>query len=278
MKINDLTEGPYGLNNAKREKYAKKVSQALPDIEKALEQYAAEVAPALEQFKKGYGIYRGVPNARGILLVDPTKVERKAANTYNFMNIMQSSLPSWKGWPPRNKSLICSSSIRTAGMYSEFGGRYVVLPFGNPNIGIVPDEDWFRTFTTFGGPQWINRELADFYDAMMKVRHEPNPKGLPEGRPQFYKAIQEMDAWCKEYPMLLKEMRIDKFIAALLKYPSWMEGLNDLLDPKHQEFHLIPMNKYNVTGNFEIWFSAPALMVDADYLMKKFKIDKSKIK
>lgn len=280
MKINDLTEAKYGLSTTQRTAYARKITTKLADIDAALEQYGPQIEVALKAFKEGRRIFRGVPSGAQAMIVDPTKVERKAANTFNFMNIMQGSLPSWKGWPQRNRSLICTTSYKTAAAYG-FDGRFTVLPFGDPVIGIVPSDDWFRSFTQYGGPQWVNNELSNFYAGMYDVEHKARVP-LPETKPQFYAAIKQLQAWSQANPDKVKKILQlnpgSKFIKALLAEPSFVEGLNNLLDPATNGFKMMPMSTFKAGKDVEVWFSGPALLVHADVMLNKFKVDKRAVK
>ena len=281
MKINELNETKFGLSNKQRQAYAKKVSTKLDDdVDAALEKYGPQIAVALKAFKEGRRIFRGVPSEARALLVDPTKVERKAANTFNYMNIMQATLPSWKAYPRRNRSLICTTSYSTAAAYG-FDGRFAVLPFGDPMVGIVPGDDWFRAFAKYGGPQYVNSNLANFYASMHEIQ-SGFKKPLPETKPQFYEAIKEMDNWRKfhkdEAEEIMREHPADNFIKDLMKYPNWIDGLNELLDPAKNGFKMVPLSKFKPERDIEVWISAPALFIHGDDLMQRFKVDKKSVK
>jgi hypothetical protein len=114
MKIVDLFEE---LPMSKRREYGKKVTKSFDDAA-AFSKYKPKIQPAIEAYARNSVIWRGVPSNRKILVVDPTKVERKAANTTNYMNLLQSNLPSWQDYPRRNRSLVCSADSSYASLYS----------------------------------------------------------------------------------------------------------------------------------------------------------------
>jgi hypothetical protein len=76
---------------------------------------------------------------------------------YNlYTRLFSDILPSWKGYPPRNRSFICSTSTSYAAQFasSESGGPptmanvYAVLPKNGAVIGVCPDVDLWWSFKT----------------------------------------------------------------------------------------------------------------------------------
>ena len=65
-----------------------------------------------------------------------TPGERVSQNTNNiYTTLFSDILPSWKDYPPRNKSFICTSDYSTALAFGQ-PYSYVVLPKNGTNIGI----------------------------------------------------------------------------------------------------------------------------------------------
>jgi len=92
-------------------------------------------------------IYRGIRSSNDdFLYIDPRKgLPRLSANTYNYVTLMMDNLPSWKKYPKRSRSIICSSNVESAKSYG-MGTTYVVIPFDRVTIGVCPDKDIWLSF------------------------------------------------------------------------------------------------------------------------------------
>jgi len=88
-------------------------------------------------------LWRGMRNhSDAIVMIDPSTGERKSANTSNYYTQIMSNSPYMEGWPKRNRSLICSSSINGAGGY---GNLYALFPFDGAKIAVCPSWDLWET-------------------------------------------------------------------------------------------------------------------------------------
>lgn len=67
-----------------------------------------------------------------------------------YTRLLSGILPSWKEFPPRNKSFVCSTSSGYAMNYTgknpKFDNVYVVLPKNGATIGICPRADIWDSF------------------------------------------------------------------------------------------------------------------------------------
>jgi hypothetical protein len=275
MKILDLTEA---VTDPERKEYAKKVSKPAPEreLEAFFKKHKPKLKTAINAYLNGKIIYRGVPNKSSMLLVDPTKVERKAANTFNYMNLLQSNLPSWSAYPPRNRSLICTTNYKHARHYGDY---FVVLPFGDPVIGICPSGDWFDTMHEFGGPDSINDDFNDFYDNLKYLLESKDkkiklPPHLPDTKKEFFQTLTLLDNLKLKYKKHFKQTAEDGgyFTEALLKYPTLVDGFNKLLNPKKHEFTIESLSNFSAPATTEVWFSAPALFIRPVYLNQYLNI------
>lgn len=182
------------LNPDERNRYGQDVSQDLKFVDEALHKYYSKVVIAINKYIEGNIIWRGVTNSSLALLVDPTKVERRSANTKNYLNLLISTLPSWQNYPPRNRSLICSGSKGMAGTYSSSSsnpGAYVVLPFGDPLIGQCPQGDLWASFEAFTPPE-LNDELSRLWMTLTET-------GLPQDKEGFFAALNSLPSLIKAY-------------------------------------------------------------------------------
>lgn len=121
----------------------------------------------IENYKNSSNvIYRGINNNNIHLYINPLKHTRVSANTRNYYTIMfDEILPSWKDWPKRSKSIICSTNFHSA---SSYGNVYKIYPFNNSKIGFCPQMDiWLSFMDTFGEDlsyvEKIFRELSMYF-------------------------------------------------------------------------------------------------------------------
>lgn len=91
-------------------------------------------------------LYRGVDGNDPYNIVDPTKTERKSAYTSNHTTLLIDNLPSWKNYPKRSRSIICTLDGGVAGGY---GQKFRVIPSDNCKFGVCPRSDIWYSFVDF---------------------------------------------------------------------------------------------------------------------------------
>jgi hypothetical protein len=115
----------------------------------------------------------------GLAIVDPTQTVRMSENTSNFYTMLMSNLPSWKDWPRRNRSFICSTEeSKAAGHAIDYGKpsatfnsqsenqTYVIIPCNGSKIGEVGEADIWGTRVNFLGKTWDLPEVNHLFDRL----------------------------------------------------------------------------------------------------------------
>lgn len=88
-------------------------------------------------------IYRGTrKDSLDLFVSDGSTMQRRAANTTNITNTLTSVLPSWKNWPSRPTSFICSLDRSYA---SDYGKTYIVVPLENQPIAVSSRMDFWQS-------------------------------------------------------------------------------------------------------------------------------------
>lgn len=120
-----------------------------------------DYSSAYKKFLENKIMFRGVNDStryfigRYGLLKPGLRVSQYAR--YNlYTRLFSDILPSWRGYPPRNRSFICSTSTSYAAQFtSSESGRpptmanvYAVLPKNGAVIGVCPDVDLWWSFET----------------------------------------------------------------------------------------------------------------------------------
>ena len=216
--------------------------------------------------------YRGLSgNRASVLYGDSSKGRlRKSANTTNYYTMLfDHILPSWKDYPDRSRSWICTSSHYYA---SGYGSTYYVFPIGNPNLGVCPRRDIWGSFTPrFGSLPGFNVMLVKI-SKILKV-----PRGATVERiNNLFDKINELsdeyidDVLCKKfndsnYGNIGNSSRFMKgFIEYRKRGGSFIDYVDKEMSPSENNFHLISLDEY--ASNYglddnEIWFSGPSYFV-----------------
>lgn len=108
-----------------------------------------DYSEAYEAYKKGYIIYRGMKDCEKNISISTPKL-RMSQNTDNiYTKLFSDILPSWKNYPKRNRSFICSTSkYKASGYAGNNSGLYIVFPKNGSNVGICSSSDLWFSFET----------------------------------------------------------------------------------------------------------------------------------
>jgi len=113
---------------------------SLDDTKKLLQ---TKCKKAVEEYKKGNIIYRGINNYNNYLYIQPSKSTRVSLNTENYYTLINDNSPSWEKYPKRSKSVICTTDLYRA---DNYGDIYIVFPFDNAKIGVCSNVDYWWSF------------------------------------------------------------------------------------------------------------------------------------
>lgn len=274
MKINEIVEN-YTVLSKTSPSFRNSKAYSI------LDEYYPKVQTAIERYKTGARIYRGVQNYENANIVFTHRTEeRKAANTSNYVNLLVSNLPNWKDYPPRNRSTICSGNKNYADEYGR-GNAFVVLPFEGAIIGICPGPDFFDSFDT--SDSQVFYAVPAINDFLEQIYFRLTRKELPETKDEFFAALKEidnlldrnqvqeiLDSVNKDFPSIsarvFSKMPRDVFLGLFKKDKNWFyKDLIKLLDPVTNKFKAVNIANFPSTQN-EVWTDAPCLMVNQQLL------------
>jgi hypothetical protein len=107
---------------------------------------------ARKNLKNDICLYRGMGYEDGrYLFGDSRTFKRQSANTQNYLTTFLSTLDSWKSFPSRQHSFICSTGNNVS---SGYGVKYAVFPADDAKIGYCEARDFWLAFKrgiTFAG-------------------------------------------------------------------------------------------------------------------------------
>jgi len=259
------------------------VDISLDDIE-LINFLNTDYSEAFDRAKKGYFIFRGD-------IIDDNIVNRKPGirislnNSYNYYNrLLSNILNSWKHYPKRNQSFICTSSYEYASHWSDVVN--LVLPINGTKLGICPRWDMWRSFTEHSDIERmlyfnidiskffsiINDTLADVHDYIFKY----------EDNKEVYRYIVKTESNIKKLTEnkvndLIEYFHADMYNANIFEYiirsvyndtETIISCLDDILNPEKNEFRIEFIESYSIPINKqrELWFSNEAIFIRLDYL------------
>jgi len=241
---------------------------------KDIEQTISEYNPmALNKIKNNIIIFRGmkVDNIPSFE-TQPLQNRKSPFSSNNFYNLLMSNLPAWQDYPKRNNSFICSTDKRKA---SEYGNDlFVVIPKGNPTIGICENEDLWLSFNYMCDEYGIkdaddfNKNLKYVFDIMKNLNITDK---MPQSNyPELINILKNLSP--EDYEKLEDELPYRK-LKMFLKNDTILDSIVDMLDPVKNHFKKMTYDNYNLStiiSNREIWFSAPALFISYKYYRQQF--------
>jgi hypothetical protein len=229
----------------------------------------SEYKLAYEKYKLGNAIYRGTTNEYSYV-IDPKSATRVSKNTRNFYTVLIDVLPSWKDWPKRSQSIVCSSSYKTARTYSSHV-PHVVFPENGAKIGVCSKSDFWNSFpyvhsrlspTNYFNMSEFTRQFHQFFEIAninVDVYNKTNVNTFFEisnSTLPSYDIIRQLvtENW-RHLRDLLDDLKLHF-------KGDWLSYFNELLDPEKNNLKLITLESYNNTFyNREIWTDAKSLMV-----------------
>lgn len=258
---------------------------------------------AYDAYKNGHVVYRGDVELerkdKPCFYVKPgNRISSYTSNIYT--KLMSDILDSWKDYPKRNHSLICTTNPNKSYHYTTngYGGTiFVVFPKNNTPIGVASERDIWDSFPAVSA-LWL-RTMADFNDAIYTAmddafdfqRFLKNKYSnltvcrdfTTESKEDILKYFSEVDTFVRELNIdnpaeLKKELeRNDVNIIQHFKlwyYSSILSGkdtydiLNELLDPTRNKFKLIDsvLDLSSNDKDNEIWFSNSCLMIKSNFI------------
>ncbi len=238
-------------------------------------------------------IYRGVNssfvNSHPITLLNYS-TERVSANTSNLYNLLVSNyLPSWKTFPKRNKSFICSTSVDRALAYSEDDKVCIVVPHDSTPIGICNTFDFWYSFGNvqkeleINDMSVFNRSLQTFMTnvgRILDIEIKPvNSKTLENSNSSEQNLLKIIDALKSLTPKELNDKKLSNTEINLINFDIFYKYitndkvinqnkkidllliLDKILDPQSNKFSIDNYKGAIQHENVEVWMEGPSILI-----------------
>jgi len=216
--------------------------------------------------------------------ISPSKTYRMSRNTINVVNSFLDILPSWKNWPKRSNSIICSNSRVTAGWY---GVAFQVFPFNNAKIGICSQSDFWESFPVI--TERFSKHNVDSFNYVLSAAYntfgiDVDPDNFkPEDAKKLIDYLNKETLKYRNIDFLYKtdtskgnatqrhdSKTLKEDMIIFYKGGDWTDYFDELLSPEKNNFKLVSISEYTAieTPRKEVWTDADSLMIHTSYLEK----------
>ena len=210
-------------------------------------------------FNNYYGFYN---------VLDPKEIERVSPNTKNNLyNLFFSNSERWSEYPKRNKSLICGDSVAVDRRGCNPHNKMIVIPLEHIKIGVCSDDDiWSSFYESIKNTSYISGFFHslkyDYYRTTGFVDDidDKNWDNLVNDLNKFDKN-RKIDVILSIKDMIKDDVLSDKWSK---KEISTMELLDEIFDPKKNDFSLIDYDGTNLPSSREVWTDSKCLLVRND--------------
>ena len=253
-------------------------------------------------------IFRGMKDIGQVKVADGNKINRRSAYAQNnlYTILMSEILPSWKEYPKRTNSFICSSRVLYARFYGET--QYHIIPLENQKIVACSSDDIWQSFPNIGReiPPLSNHShllnsfngfvpsLANGLSSVTNNVVKDNPistrsnivvmlnsmirnirKLVNSNREDLDDAIVEISKnWYGD--KTLDDWLENDFFPAFKENPklTMVDYLDDIMNPVNNYFQLLTPNQYYNESlsqdnlGVEVWLSGLVLCVRIDVYAK----------
>lgn len=224
-------------------------------------------------------IYRGMDTDDNDMFhyIEPSLYSRRSAYTtsqLNYYTMLIDNLPSWKEYPKRTNSIICSTNINKA---SKYGAVFNIIPKEGAKIAVCPTSDiWysFEFIKKFRADYQLDT-FNDFLHTIVKRYMEIHNKSI---NIYNYKKLVTVLNYASDNK---DKFEFQDFRDNYLMDSCIEHGYNNLLDyfneyafnPDINGFKLLEYNsKFKVNVGVEVWTESDSIMIPSMFF-KQFKQD-----
>lgn len=261
------------MENEKITKLNKILSEDNEEV--TIEWIKENCSEAIERYKKGYGIYKGMKRRYpDYFLRTENETPRSAKNApMNLHNYLVNNDPRFGGFPKREH--ICSSYRGTA---ADYGTVYVVLPQNGSIIGILPEPDIYDSFRKISNDGnyivTLYRYMEEFRDIIRTIAKHSKTYSfdttdeLKKSTNELYKLYKGFDEeQLAKYKFDTPTSRISSHLIPVVKQAfeqNKPELILELFDPIDWEY--VSMSEYSDDHYHEVWTDGSVVMIEHDQI------------
>ncbi len=215
-------------------------------------------------------IWRGMPSSVNIGTIDTRKFTRTAANTSNIGNLWFSNHPSWKDYPPRSSSYICTVDRHYASSYEDV---FLIIPADDAKIGICSGHDLWYSFNQF--IENVSDDFGDFisdvHKLMKMLGHTATSYSeLVDSLKKM--TIQDLDNLVDSSPEV-KYSCVKNLVQYMdiAQYDNLYRLFVVEFDPSHNGFSHCTGATFTPHSDNEVWVCGDVLAINRDVMANLFK-------
>lgn len=219
---------------------------------------------AWSAYQKSSTIYRGISEmSDAYAFVDPKgSGERKSRwADGNYYTILLDNLPSWKRYPKRKNSVVCTTGHGNAQSRGGGRGTYIVFPFDGADIAICPNEDIWISFSNIQLNSWNGGDLNMINHWMNRLNLKDNNSLIGELKKITNKNFSEEDL-LNTAPKILKR-HVKNWLEEDDEYSLW-DWFDVSLDPKNNGFRIEKVGTPILDKNVEVWTDSKCLLLNTN--------------
>lgn len=220
-------------------------------------------------------IYRGMAISKypgEIFIIDPKRYTRKSAYTRNYYTLIIDYLDSWKKFPKRSKSLICSTVKSDS---SSYGQLYRVIPLNrNSKWGVCSEHDFWWSFPNIKKKYNIN--TLDGFNIYLETlfNHFFNIPLRDIPKTHFIDSLNSLFKTVKKYSTEDFNSLFREVIHRNIDFPKTFEELCDMFDPDKNKFiscnyndlqHILWNSEEDDVSRVELWTNSKCLLIPIEY-------------
>lgn len=229
-------------------------------------------------------IFRGTSSNKNRLPIEirNNPIDRISANTSNeFTLIVDNVISSWKNFPKRSESFICSTSKSTA---ESYGHAHLVFPLKNTKIGICSNSDMWNSLNRIsdlsdgGSVVEFNEVFNSININSSKILSKPvNNMVTASDINDVIMSVQSIidNGKIHDLASLVNKDVIDIYYDLINKFlfhsNNFKKNLEWILDSKANDLELKRISDISDFSkdysSREVWFSAPAAFLNMNNIL-----------
>lgn len=203
-------------------------------------------------------------------IINPTEITRISPYaSKNYYNLLFSNLPSWNDFPKRNKSLICADYTGINNRVMGFGHCFIVFPFDGL-FGVCSDDDIWSSFSKSISKNYTIEQYFEYLEE--DIEDVFNSKSLTNSIPKEFDKDWNVFVEClSKYDEMREKISTITFIQLiqthidtekwLNKEQSTIDLLNEVFNPKTNDFITLQYTGQTLPRNREMWTESNSLFV-----------------
>lgn len=223
-------------------------------------------------------IFRGMDPGVALGTIDTNNFNRTSKNTYNFYTMWMDNHPSWKAYPKRSKSYICTTNSEIA---SGFGEIYLIIPEDDAHIGECSDDDLWGSFEYLFAKWHINKRHTTMEDVTIILADILTHFGDEDLKSEKNYALLQKYLRMLDIDAINRLMKKDivktsaMYVSQIVNdstFETLYDALVDLMDPVKNNFIHDRASQFKSWTGHECWVQGRCAVAHVEHVDKDPKL------